>query len=49
MDALEDGTITAGDVVGDPLRRPQGRTRNAEMLAITAAIKGAGLGKECCC
>ena len=29
LDALEDGTITGGRRRGDPLRRPQGRTRHA--------------------
>jgi dihydroxy-acid dehydratase len=46
MDALEDGTIAAGDAVVIRYEGPKGGPGMREMLAITAAIKGAGLGKE---
>jgi dihydroxy-acid dehydratase len=46
MDALEDGTITAGDVVVIRYEGPKGGPGMREMLAITAGIKGAGLGKD---
>jgi dihydroxy-acid dehydratase len=46
MDALEDGTIAAGDVVIIRYEGPKGGPGMREMLAITAAIKGAGLGKD---
>jgi dihydroxy-acid dehydratase len=46
MDALEDGTITAGDVVVIRYEGPRGGPGMREMLAITGAIKGAGLGKD---
>ena len=46
MDALEDGTITTGDVVVIRYEGPKGGPGMREMLAITAAIKGAGLGKD---
>ena len=46
MDALEDGTIKAGDVVTIRYEGPKGGPGMREMLAITAAIKGAGLGKD---
>jgi dihydroxy-acid dehydratase len=46
MDALEDGTIQAGDVVIIRYEGPKGGPGMREMLMITAAIKGAGLGKE---
>jgi dihydroxy-acid dehydratase len=46
MDALEDGTINAGDVVVIRYEGPKGGPGMREMLAITAAIKGAGLGKD---
>jgi dihydroxy-acid dehydratase len=46
MDALEDGTITGGDVVVIRYEGPKGGPGMREMLAITAAIKGAGLGKD---
>ena len=45
MDALEDGTITDGDVVCIRYEGPKGGPGMREMLAITGAIKGAGLGK----
>ncbi|NLE71000.1 MAG: dihydroxy-acid dehydratase [Actinomycetales bacterium] len=46
MDALEDGTIQAGDVVVIRYEGPKGGPGMREMLAITGAIKGAGLGKS---
>jgi dihydroxy-acid dehydratase len=46
MDALENGTISAGDVVVIRYEGPKGGPGMREMLAITAAIKGAGLGKD---
>jgi dihydroxy-acid dehydratase len=46
LDALEDGTMKAGDVVVIRYEGPKGGPGMREMLAITAAIKGAGLGKE---
>src|SRR5699024_1539922 len=46
MDALEDGTITDGDVVIIRYEGPKGGPGMREMLAITGAIKGAGLGKS---
>ncbi|GAB3602172.1 dihydroxy-acid dehydratase [Microbacterium aureliae] len=46
MDALEAGEITAGDVVVIRYEGPKGGPGMREMLAITAAIKGAGLGKD---
>ena len=46
MDALEDGTSQAGDVVVIRYEGPKGGPGMREMLAITAAIKGAGLGKD---
>ncbi len=46
LDALEDGTITKGDVVVIRYEGPKGGPGMREMLAITAAIKGAGLGKD---
>src|SRR5690606_20188300 len=46
MDALEDGTIVAGDVVVIRFEGPKGGPGMREMLAITGAIKGAGLGKD---
>jgi dihydroxy-acid dehydratase len=46
MDALEAGEIVAGDVVVIRYEGPKGGPGMREMLAITAAIKGAGLGKD---
>lgn len=46
MDALEDGTIVAGDVVVIRNEGPKGGPGMREMLAITGAIKGADLGKD---
>jgi dihydroxy-acid dehydratase len=45
LDALEDGTMAAGDVVVIRYEGPKGGPGMREMLAITAAIKGADLGK----
>ena len=45
LDALEDGTMQAGDVVVIRYEGPKGGPGMREMLAITAAIKGAELGK----
>jgi dihydroxy-acid dehydratase len=46
MDALTEGKISAGDVVVIRYEGPKGGPGMREMLAITAAIKGAGLGKD---
>jgi len=46
MAALEDGTITAGDVVVIRYEGPKGGPGMREMLMITGAIKGAGLGRD---
>lgn len=46
MDALQDGTIVKGDVVVIRYEGPKGGPGMREMLAVTAAIKGAGLGKD---
>lgn len=46
MDALTNGEISAGDVVIIRYEGPKGGPGMREMLAITAAIKGAGLGKD---
>ncbi|MSO32966.1 MAG: dihydroxy-acid dehydratase [Candidatus Nanopelagicaceae bacterium] len=46
MEALEDGTIQAGDVVVIRYEGPKGGPGMREMLMITGAIKGAGLGKS---
>ena len=46
MDALENGTIVAGDVVVIRYEGPKGGPGMREMLMITGAIKGAGLGKS---
>jgi len=46
LDALEDGTIVAGDVVVIRYEGPKGGPGMREMLQITAAIKGAGLGRD---
>ena len=45
MEALENGTIKAGDVVVIRYEGPKGGPGMREMLMITGAIKGAGLGK----
>jgi dihydroxy-acid dehydratase len=46
MDALENNTIVAGDAVVIRYEGPKGGPGMREMLAITGAIKGAGLGKD---
>jgi dihydroxy-acid dehydratase len=46
MDALEAGRIQHGDVVVIRYEGPKGGPGMREMLAITGAIKGAGLGKD---
>jgi dihydroxy-acid dehydratase len=46
MDAVTDGTLTAGDVVVIRYEGPKGGPGMREMLAVTGAIKGAGLGKD---
>lgn len=46
MDALTEGKINKGDVVVIRYEGPKGGPGMREMLAITAAIKGAGLGKD---
>jgi dihydroxy-acid dehydratase len=46
MDALADGTLQAGDVVVIRYEGPKGGPGMREMLAVTGAIKGAGLGKD---
>jgi dihydroxy-acid dehydratase len=46
MDALTEGSLKPGDVVVIRYEGPKGGPGMREMLAITAAIKGAGLGKD---
>ena len=46
MTALENGNIQAGDVVVIRYEGPKGGPGMREMLMITGAIKGAGLGKS---
>ena len=46
MKALEDGSIQSGDVVVIRYEGPKGGPGMREMLMITGAIKGAGLGKS---
>jgi dihydroxy-acid dehydratase len=46
MQALTEGKIGKGDVVVIRYEGPKGGPGMREMLAITAAIKGAGLGKD---
>ncbi len=46
MQALEDGTIQPGDVVVIRYEGPRGGPGMREMLMITGAIKGAGMGKD---
>jgi dihydroxy-acid dehydratase len=46
MDAVTHGRIGAGDVVVIRYEGPMGGPGMREMLAVTAAIKGAGLGKD---
>src|SRR5690606_8692348 len=46
LDALEDGTIRPGDVVVIRCEGQKGGPGMREMLAITGALKGAGLGQD---
>ncbi|MDR7253452.1 dihydroxy-acid dehydratase [Nocardioides sp. BE266] len=46
LDALTEGAIKPGDVVVIRYEGPKGGPGMREMLAITGAIKGAGLGKD---
>jgi dihydroxy-acid dehydratase len=46
MDAVEDGSLKAGDAVVIRYEGPKGGPGMREMLAVTGAIKGAGLGKD---
>ena len=46
LDAVADGTVTAGDVVVIRYEGPRGGPGMREMLAVTGMIKGAGLGKD---
>jgi len=46
MEALSNGTIQRGDVVVIAYEGPKGGPGMREMLMITSAIKGAGLGKD---
>ena len=46
MDALAEGSIGKGDIVVIRYEGPKGGPGMREMLAITARIKGAGLGKD---
>lgn len=46
MAAVTEGRIVAGDVIVIRWEGPRGGPGMREMLAVTAAVKGAGLGKE---
>ena len=46
MAAVEDGTLLKDDVVIIRYEGPKGGPGMREMLAVTGAIKGAGLGKD---
>jgi dihydroxy-acid dehydratase len=46
MDAVTNGELEAGDVVVIRYEGPRGGPGMREMLAVTGAIKGAGLGKD---
>jgi len=46
MAAVEDGSLGKGDVVVIRYEGPKGGPGMREMLAVTGAIKGAGLGKD---
>ena len=46
MDAVTGGTLEPGDVVVIRYEGPKGGPGMREMLAVTGAIKGAGLGKD---
>src|ERR671919_2083537 len=46
MDAVADGTVVGGDAVIIRYEGPKGGPGMREMLAVTGAIKGAGLGRS---
>jgi dihydroxy-acid dehydratase len=46
MDAVADGSLRTGDVVVIRWEGPKGGPGMREMLAVTGAINGAGLGKD---
>jgi dihydroxy-acid dehydratase len=46
MEAVENGTLQKDDVVVIRYEGPKGGPGMREMLAVTGAIKGAGLGKD---
>ena len=46
MDAVANGSLKAGEVVVIRYEGPKGGPGMREMLAVTGAIKGAGLGKD---
>ena len=46
FDALTSGSIVAGDVIVIRYEGPKGSPGMPEMLAVTAAVAGAGLGKD---
>jgi dihydroxy-acid dehydratase len=46
MDAIEQGTLEKGDVIVIRYEGPRGGPGMREMLMVTGAIKGAGLGKD---
>jgi dihydroxy-acid dehydratase len=46
MDAIEAGTLNKGDVIVIRYEGPKGGPGMREMLMVTGAIKGAGLGKD---
>jgi dihydroxy-acid dehydratase len=46
MDAVTEGTLEPGDVVVIRWEGPKGGPGMREMLAVTAALKGAGLGED---
>jgi dihydroxy-acid dehydratase len=46
MDAVTSGALRSGDVVVIRYEGPRGGPGMREMLAVTGAIKGAGLGKD---
>ncbi|MCW2599903.1 MAG: Dihydroxy-acid dehydratase [Frankiales bacterium] len=46
MDAVEQGTLNKGDVIVIRYEGPKGGPGMREMLMVTGAIKGAGLGKD---
>ena len=46
MDAVASGSLKAGEVVVIRYEGPKGGPGMREMLAVTGAIKGAGLGKD---